>query len=84
MMIRKNIRISIIAGSLIALFSVFFISCHQNKRTDLDTPSSGTIHISVDESFKPVIDSQIKVLKPCIPKPKSSPNISLKRNVLKI
>ena len=26
-----------------------------------DTLKSGVIHISVDESFKPVIDSQIKV-----------------------
>jgi len=32
-----------------------------HKRTDLDTPESGTIYISVDESFKPVIDSQIQV-----------------------
>ncbi len=31
------------------------------ERTDIDTPNSGTIHISVDESFKPVIDSQIQV-----------------------
>ncbi len=37
-------------------------SCNgANKRTDLDTANSGTIHISVDESFKPVIDSQIQV-----------------------
>ncbi len=32
-----------------------------HKRKDLDTPTSGTIHISVDESFKPVIDSEIQV-----------------------
>ncbi len=28
---------------------------------EIDTPQKGTIRISVDESFKPVIDSQIKV-----------------------
>ncbi len=28
---------------------------------EIDTPTKGTIRISVDESFKPVIDSQIKV-----------------------
>lgn len=33
----------------------------QKERTDLDTTKTGTIHISVDESFKPVIDSQIQV-----------------------
>lgn len=35
-----------------------------------DTPTSGTIHISVDESFKPVIDSQIKVFESSFPKAK--------------
>jgi phosphate transport system substrate-binding protein len=33
-----------------------------------DDLSSGTIHISVDESFKPVIDSQIKVFENQFPK----------------
>lgn len=32
-----------------------------NSREDLDTITSGVIRISVDESFKPVIDSQIQV-----------------------
>ena len=32
--------------------------------------SSGTIHISVDESFKPVIDSQIQVFEALYPKAK--------------
>src|ERR1700744_2624308 len=32
-----------------------------------ETPTSGTIHISVDESFKPVIDSQIKVFESSFP-----------------
>ncbi len=42
----------------------------QNKRPDLDSPTSGTIHISVDESFKPVIDSQIQVFEALFPKAK--------------
>jgi phosphate transport system substrate-binding protein len=32
-----------------------------------ETPTNGTIHISVDESFKPVIDSQIKVFESSFP-----------------
>lgn len=37
-------------------------SCNgRHERTDIDTPEKGVIHISVDESFKPVIDSQIQV-----------------------
>lgn len=42
----------------------------RNVRTDLDTSNSGTIHISVDESFKPVIDSQIQVFEALYPKAK--------------
>ena len=38
-------------------------ACNQNKssKIDYDTPKKGTIYISVDESFKPVISEQIKV-----------------------
>lgn len=68
MIVRKNINSSLYTSFLIALVSVFFTSCHQSKRTDIDTPSSGTIHISVDESFKPIIDSQIKVFEALNPK----------------
>mgnify|MGYP001554371650 CR=1 FL=1 len=49
-----------IIGALVFL-CFLFTGCKENQRTDLDTPQKGTIHISVDESFKPVIDSQIKV-----------------------
>ena len=55
---------------MVALWSVFFISCHQDVRTDTDTLDSGTIHISVDESFKPVIDSEIQVFEALHPKAK--------------
>lgn len=55
-----------------AVFLIFILSgCSgRNIRTDLDTPNSGTIHISVDESFKPVIDSQIQVFEALYPKAK--------------
>jgi phosphate transport system substrate-binding protein len=39
---------------------------HGNK-TPQETPTSGTINISVDESFQPVIDSQIKVFESSFP-----------------
>ena len=70
MIVLKNINRTISATWLIVLLSVFFTSCHQNKRTDIDTPGSGTIYISVDESFKPVIDSQIQVFEALNPKAK--------------
>src|SRR5690349_12524671 len=39
------------------------VACGGGGKTNTpeETTTSGTIHISVDESFKPVIDSQIKV-----------------------
>src|ERR1051325_11874425 len=54
---------------VIAAFSVIiFTGCHGGTdRKDLDTEDSGTIHISVDESFKPVIDSQIQVFEALYP-----------------
>jgi phosphate transport system substrate-binding protein len=36
-------------------------SCNNNVQTSTESANSGTIQISVDESFKPVIDSEIKV-----------------------
>ena len=53
---------NILSIGICTLAIIIFSGCHQeNTRTDLDTNESGTIHISVDESFKPVIDSQIQV-----------------------
>lgn len=55
----------------ITLAALFFAGCSgRNSRADLDTTSSGTIHISVDESFKPVIDSQIQVFEALNPEAK--------------
>jgi phosphate transport system substrate-binding protein len=49
----------------LAVVSVVFLtmSCGNNntKITSEDSPTAGTIHISVDESFKPVMEQQIKV-----------------------
>ena len=47
---------------IFAVFGIFLLSaCDSNREPFGDTSNSGTIHISVDESFKPVIDSQIQV-----------------------
>jgi phosphate transport system substrate-binding protein len=46
---------------------VFFLFClascnnNTNQATQTDTPKNGTIYISVDESFKPVIEQQIRI-----------------------
>jgi phosphate transport system substrate-binding protein len=52
------------------LLSVFLlISCGNNQavKTPGDTIKTGVIHISVDESFKPIIDSQISVFESSFP-----------------
>ena len=45
------------------IFCMIFASCADKKSVAIvtDTPTSGTIHISVDETFAPVIAEQIKV-----------------------
>ena len=66
----KNKRINL--ALIISAFALILLpGCSgRNVRTDLDTTNSGTIHISVDESFEPVIDSQIQVFEALYPKAK--------------
>jgi phosphate transport system substrate-binding protein len=50
---------------------IFLLGCKNNEQADnRDTTTSGTIDISVDETFKPVIDSQIKVFESQFPQAK--------------
>ncbi len=55
-------KASALYSGLVGLL-MFFISCNTNgkKEDTRDTPVKGTIHISVDESFKPVIEEQLRV-----------------------
>lgn len=57
---------------IMSLFlSVTFIRCGDGggaQRQDIDRADSGRIHISVDESFRPVIDSEIQVYEALNPK----------------
>lgn len=45
----------------VVAFSLMASACSSPGAKPRETTTSGTIHISVDESFKPVIDSQIQV-----------------------
>jgi phosphate transport system substrate-binding protein len=62
------------AGSLLRRLVVITMvvagSCGNPEADTRDTSSSGTINISVDESFRPIIDSQIKVFEAAFPKAK--------------
>ncbi len=56
------------AALTLALFCTFVIGCSSNDKTKVtDSPSSGIINISVDESFKPVIEEHIKVYEASYP-----------------
>ena len=56
-------------------FCLLLASCASKPdKTPRETPTSGTINISVDESFKPVIDSQIKVFESSFPNIKIIPH----------
>ncbi len=57
---KAAIRIPILAGSLLALT---LAGCNQKPKTNTppETSTSGDIRISVDESFQPIIDSQLNV-----------------------
>lgn len=46
---------------LYGLAYMLFISCNEKKADHRDTTTTGEINISVDESFKPVIEEQLKV-----------------------
>lgn len=62
-----------IRKAFVWLLSVFLLTgCSNNQavKTRGDTITSGVIHISVDETFKPVIDSQIKVFESLFSKSK--------------
>ena len=53
------------------LLVIFLAGCNDSAQPDTrDTTTSGTIHISVDETFRPVIDSQIKVFESQFPQAK--------------
>jgi phosphate transport system substrate-binding protein len=55
---------------LYLLICFLFNSCGSNTPVNEESLSRGTIHISVDESFKPVIDSQVKVFESSYPEAK--------------
>lgn len=63
-------RIKTLALAIIT--ATFFAGCNDGDTSRgqkfTDTPKEGTIHISVDESFKPIIDSQIQVFESQYPK----------------
>jgi phosphate transport system substrate-binding protein len=65
-----NILRKCLPAIFFAVAGLAFTGCHTGPRIPVETPTSGTIHISVDESFKPVIDSELKVFESSFPNAK--------------
>ncbi len=54
---------------------IFLFSCNQEKQNSpTDSPTNGQIHISVDESFNPIIDRQINMYEATWPGTKIIPH----------
>ena len=70
-------------GFILSIVMVTATGCNNKKQPVIsDTPTSGSIDISVDESFKPVIDEQIKkYLKLHLPVQKLMFTTNQRRNV---
>lgn len=61
-------RTSLLAKLFAYLIPLMVVRCSSPNQHERETTSNGNIHISVDESFRPVIDSQISVFLSSYPK----------------
>ena len=52
----------------ILLFAALLSACGSNENAPTDTLSSGEITISVDETYRPIIEQQLKVFDSSYPK----------------
>ena len=81
-MCKKNIFGSLI---LIVISALFFAACEEKIKgvPVTDTPTSGTIDISVDESFEPVIKEQIAMYETSFPNTKINAHYKTESECLK-
>src|SRR5687767_8142570 len=72
MLMKMSKRLGSVPCQVLSLLAIgFMFGCGNNQVPDnRDTTTRGTIHISVDESFKPIIDSQIRVFESSYPNAK--------------
>ncbi|MCB0709834.1 MAG: substrate-binding domain-containing protein [Ferruginibacter sp.] len=63
----ENNKLTFITVICFLLTLHFLPACKNQSKEKIDTVKSGTIHISVDESFKPVMEEQISVFEKTFP-----------------
>ncbi|MEO6670459.1 MAG: substrate-binding domain-containing protein [Ferruginibacter sp.] len=79
-MIKKYLQ----AGFFLSVFFLWNGCIEEKKKTSTDdTPEKGSIYISVDESFKPVIEEQINVFQSSFPGAKIIASYKTEANCLK-
>ncbi len=59
------------------------LGCKSKQQSKADTPESGTINISIDESFKPVMEAQIKMFEASFPNAHINATYKSEANCLK-
>lgn len=64
---RKNAANRFFTFLGIALAILVGTGCNDKLNNRVDTTTSGTIHVSIDESFKPVMEEQIRVFEKSFP-----------------
>ena len=84
-MIKNNLLILNVLKLFVCIAATFILnSCGNDKSTaPPDTKEKGTIHISADESFKPVIDAQIAVYESSYPEAHIIPHYKPEAECLK-
>jgi len=63
----KNLRQAFVISIGFVISLVFISGCNNKAKHNTDTTNSGTIYVSVDESFKPVMQEQIRVFEQSFP-----------------
>ena len=64
-----NMKKGMLVLASVLLITTVFLCCNpeKSKKANYDTASSGTINISIDESFKPVMEEQIQMYESSYP-----------------
>jgi phosphate transport system substrate-binding protein len=72
-----------LGAALLSTIVLMFAGCGNSSTTATDTPTSGNITISVDESFQPIIESQINTFEGIYKRANVSANYKSEGEVMK-
>lgn len=58
---------NLIAFKFFGIFLFLFVSCNQTVNTNTETATNGSIIVAADETYKPILDSELMVFKEIYP-----------------